>query len=954
MDRLEFLKSVLGDEGYYCAVGIKNGKKPIHKYYKTLEEVCTTADDFCANGIDAYFALGTFWKDGSREGGNVQQLRSLYVDIDYGPHHNKAAPYDTYEEAFGSLKSFCKEVGLQRPHVINSGGGIHAYWPLETPVDKEVWLPLSTQLKELCITNNLHIDTVVTTDAARILRIPATKNFKTEEGRDVSIIYPATRFGSVDHYVSILGEPIRPIKKMVQRDEVSDAILGHKDKSFKRIMRRTLNGTGCEQLRFMYEHQDQVDLASWRAALSIIKCCYDGEPFVHRISERHPKYTYEETEKVYNGTSGAISCAYIRTYMSEQGRSSVCDECPHWGKINTPLSLGIEVVEATEERVVEAVPEDSDTNEKVTYTIPKYPFPYFNGKNGGIFKRIKTKEGDEIEMEIYHNDFYVINRMRDRSVGDLIVLRLHLPHDGVREFTMPMGVVATSDEFKKQLYAQGVVATKLDELKSYILTSVKNMQGITGASEAYSQFGWVDDKCTAFVVGNKKVYADRIEPNFPTATTESLFPAFEKKGSFEAWKDAMEFYNKPGMEQHQFVIGLGFGSIFTHFTAVNAGIYHMYSPESGLGKTTALYAAMSIWGDPIRLVMKETDTTASKMLRLQVYKNILLCSDEMTNAFPKTLSDEAYQVTSGMQRSRLRSSTNEERTRGQPWKTTMVSTGNSSMTEKIQSWKAIPKGEMLRILDDRVKKVVNLSKEETDKLSISLLSNYGHVAVPYLQYVMRNIDGWKTTYENIQRDLDNEVGLSSVERFYSVMAVNGLLGLYIANKAGFTNFNLKRLKAWIVQMLTNALAEAEDVAMNPEEIISSFWAEHYSNILRIKSSTDLRKKDSEVEHLINPDATPRGELNLRYEFDVKKLYIRQEVLLAWCVKRGISYKELTHQMKLSGMAVKGSKRMGAGTRSDMGSQSVVIVNCKWMTDEKEEEIKRLAEITEANTHSAEP
>jgi len=41
-----------------------------------------------------------------------------------------------------------------------------------------------------------------------------------------------------------------------------------------------------------------------------------------------------------------------------------------------------------------------------SYTIPKYPFPFFRGKGGGIYLRAKDKEGEEYEDRIYPYDFY--------------------------------------------------------------------------------------------------------------------------------------------------------------------------------------------------------------------------------------------------------------------------------------------------------------------------------------------------------------------------------------------------------------------------------------------------------------------------------------------------------------------------------------------------------------------
>jgi hypothetical protein len=46
MNNLEFLQKVLGDEGYYCIVGLKNdtSKPPIQKFFQKLEDAVKVAD----------------------------------------------------------------------------------------------------------------------------------------------------------------------------------------------------------------------------------------------------------------------------------------------------------------------------------------------------------------------------------------------------------------------------------------------------------------------------------------------------------------------------------------------------------------------------------------------------------------------------------------------------------------------------------------------------------------------------------------------------------------------------------------------------------------------------------------------------------------------------------------------------------------------------------------------
>ena len=147
MDTTTFLASVLGDEGSYCVWGnrIADGRK-VQKFYPTIDALVHAAHSLDTEGFDAYFALGTFIEAGSREADNVQQLRAFFLDLDCGPTKD----YASQSDALSGLRTFCKQTGLPRPTLINSGRGIHVYWHLTAPVSRETWQPVADKLKALC------------------------------------------------------------------------------------------------------------------------------------------------------------------------------------------------------------------------------------------------------------------------------------------------------------------------------------------------------------------------------------------------------------------------------------------------------------------------------------------------------------------------------------------------------------------------------------------------------------------------------------------------------------------------------------------------------------------------------------------------------------------------------------------------------------------------------------
>lgn len=938
MNTLEFLQGILGDEGYYCIVGLKSEEKTVQKFYPKLEDAVAVAEGLSEKGYDAYYALCTLEDAKSRKIPNAKQLRSLYVDLDCG----EFKPYANQKDAYKALNSFCAEIGLPKPHMVNSGGGLHAYWPFTAPVDRKTWAPIANRLKSLCAEYDLYIDPSVTADPVRILRVPGTLNFKNEEPRPVAIARIGDGPFEIDDLRNVIGEELdlRSFKPRGEPDELTRSLIGNTTSRFKTILTKSLAGNGCQQIAYLYkeQHTGAIPEPIWRGGLSIARFCIDAKAAIRKISEKDPRYSVEGAEnKVHGLKGGPYTCAKF-----ESENPSLCKTCPLKGTIKSPIVLGREVQEATDEdNIVEDAPANVDQGHTQTYVIPKFPDPYFRGKEGGVFKRI-VKEDDEIEVPIYQNDIYVIRRVRDPELGESIVVRLHLPKDGVRDFTVALAMATSKDELRKELSRQGVIVGRVDEMVQYFSRWVNYMQETKKSDIARRQFGWTNKEHKSFILGDKEISADGVDYNPPSSATMQLIPAFEPKGSFEVWKETINFYNRTGMELHQFMIGLSIGSIFTDFTPINAALLHVYSQDSGIGKTTSGYAGLSIWGDPVRLAMKESDTFNSKMLRTEILKNIVAFYDELTNMTAKDASDFLYQITSGTQKNRMATSVNQERVRGEPWNLAGISTGNASLIEKIQAYKVLPKGEGMRVLEVRARPVPGLNKADTDILSSKLLNNYGHAAIPLLQHVMDHIDAFKQMYKETQLKLDKKLGFGPADRFHSVLVADGIMGLLVGRSAGIIDFDVKAVVAWLVGVVSAVKEQSESIDISEEGVLTMYLCENWNNILRIKSTDDARTKSSDLEHLVIPDASPRASFVARYEYDIRILYLYPNTFRDWCSRKQINHESIIDSLKRGRTRAKiEKKRMGKGTRMSLPAVDVLAINCKdFMDQDREEEIAR--------------
>jgi len=925
----KFLRDTLAEGGLYCLFASnKKEDTRIQKFYPSLDELESTAYDLDSKGFDVYFALGSFNTKGSRKVTNVKAFKSFFLDLDCGPSKD----FMTQRDAGDALRAFCKKLSLPKPTIVGSGRGLHVYWNLKEAVPFGDWLPVAEQLKKLCGNNKFAADPSVTADAARVLRVPHTHNHKPDVPSEVTILTQANPV-DFDHFSELLGGVPIPVPKKTyptKWNAVANVMAGNTEVSFKEILTKTMQSKGCEQLRRAVTEPNEVVEAVWRGVLSILKACSDGSrERAHTISKGYKEYSEEETDAKWDNLTP--DKRYTCSEFFKQNPDG-CEGCIHKDKLRTPLHIGSKVIEASAEDNVVVLPSATIPEAPIqTYVIPEYPSPYFRGINGGVYIRTRNGDGDVDEQLIYHNDIYVVKRIRDPEIGEAVLVRLHLPRDGVREFTMPLTSVTSKEEFRKQMAKEGVaeMSAGMEKLMKYTTTWVNELQATSGAEDARRQFGWTDAEGTSFVVGNREIFKDRIAFNAPSAHTLGLFPAFEPNGSLEGWKETLDFYNKDGFEVHQYVVGAGFGSILMHFIDdIACSALHIYSKASGVGKTTALNAAASIWGNPEDLLIHKADTMNLKMHRSEVLHSLPLLMDELTNTSPQELSNISYQFTSGKQRGRLVSGANQERVRGLPWSLLAVTTGNTSIIERIRMYKAGPNAEAQRILEARVPRMFNDYEDKalTDKFSRAISTNYGHAGVLFVQYVMNNKEAVMDLIDKVQYRIDKEAKLTSENRFWSVGVTVTLVGLILARRIGLVNYDVPKIQTWIVGVLVENKLRSEDMAISIEQTLTEYINEHIDNILRIKSTSDLRKQDgTPMDSIIVPEANPRNKLVARYETDVKKLYLMPKPFRAWCGEQQINYTALISDMMEKLGAVKMKMRISKGTQLNLPPTDVIVV-----------------------------
>jgi len=941
-----FLEIVLPAQGRYCAVSIDDKTKTIrrHHFVDSIDELAETAQRIDSSGLGTFFALSTFSAD-ERKAEKSVELRAFFVDIDVGPPtltkdgKLKEKAYRELPAAASALRAFVDSTGLPKPIIVSSGGGIHAYWPFTEPVAYEKWKPAATAFKTLCLTSKLGIDPQVSADGARILRMPGTNNYKLAEPRPVQIVMMGdgpTPFEQLVKLLPATAVDLSAAKAFAGGDETTKALAvgERKPSKFSLIVDRKQ----CAQMLHAVAEASTLEEPMWRAALSIAWNCVDAESAIVSVSEGHADYTYEATlQKAQRLTDKPHTCAWFR-----ENYPSRCEGCP--SKVTSPIQLGTFVAEASVDEEggyeVEAdlLPDNEPTSQPVKIKIPELPFPYFRAETGGIYRRVKNEDGDEIDPEeIYPQDLYVSNRFYDSDEhgdgdGELVTINLHLPHDGVRRFHAPVASLLSKDKLRDVLVKHGVIAygKKLDKIMAYLAESVRKLQSKFASNKTRSQMGWTPEG--NFVVGELEYTPSGVALAPSASGTRQLAPLFYAKGTLEGWREVIDFYNRPGMEGHAFGFLVGLGSSLLRLlnsTQVRGAVLNLVSNGSGTGKTTVQMAINSVFGHPVELLMAANDTAAARFHRLGTLNSICLTVDELTNATGEQLSALVYGSTSGRAPHRMEASSNKLRNNQTSWCSVTVTSSNAVMADALAAHRTAVEGELKRVIDLPVTIPTHISKAESDALFAKLADNFGVAGPVFIQHVVANRESVETALKDMQLRIDREAGFERNDRFYSAVCTLAMVAGLIGNKLELFSLDLKRIYAFAIKAVRDIRDSNAAVVGNANsmatEMIAKFIGENIDHIVIIESS-----KKGEPTAPLNTGKF-RGPLKMRYEPDTDELLVLASDLREYFVNRRVDFKasiQEFHRMGALKLSAKGEtsivRRIAAGV---VGSLSAPAARC---------------------------
>ena len=646
----------------------------------------------------------------------------------------------------------------------------------------------------------------------------------------------------------------------------------------------------------------------WNKACSIGQFCENREYVLEFISKDGKDYDFDSTLQKAARWTGPVTC--LTVYGDN---APICDACPHWGKITTPLQLGSVHTESAPPVVSLAMPGEETP---VQVVIPNPPTPYIRYK-GTICTESEDDDGKQDLKEIVPFDIYPVRIIRqtcsDNDVKELTQWCAHLHRVGDIYLDIPQTILADHRKLQLFLYEKGAYphSHKSLELQTFMSAYLRELSKQQDREKAYERMGWHGDFAD-FVIGESVVHRDgtvtkhRLSEAARNATKSSV----RTGGTLEGWKKAIQFYNRPGYEGHRMFLYAALASPLMIMTAYK-GMTLSAAGATGKGKSTILEACASAWGEPQTYVVNgNPDGTTINALyhKLSSYHNLPFTLDDTTERPPEEMRKLTLNIPQGRDKERMKG--NEHDGRNNSWCCFVLMSTNADDVAQITAIGKESQPHLMRLIpvwfnlvDDSTE-----AKIEADKFKKEYATHYGWAGPEFMRFVLPRLDKVKARIEMMIERVDRDIQVQSHERYWSAGVALAIVGALIARDIGLLEgFPIEQDYQWMLTHIHKMRQTALSHDLVPIDVVNDFLNAALPNTLVLSA-----KQTSNIDNIA---VRPHSALYVRHDFDEGGIYIARSAFAEYCAKNKISFKQIEERLERDGVIVNrnAQKVLGADT-----------------------------------------
>lgn len=789
MNAKEFFKEIYKgcNQGFVTLTSLPDRKT---KWFKVseIEKISNVAENV-GQKTNVFFGVGLRNKilsnglRGSEK--DISCITTLYADIDVkgDAHAQKSLP-----KAVNDAVTFLNNLKIQPSIIVKSGNGIHGYWLLEKPFKIEndkgrsyvvsIFKGFGKYINSEAKKFNWRIDNVY--DLARILRVPGSVNHKLKGGIKCEVIksslqrYNLKEFNQYTH-CNDMGAPISKNAHGVEKVVES-----------------------CEFIKYCVDNASNLPEPLWHAMITNLAPLKGGNNAIHKFSESYPKYNFDETERKIQRAiieNKPHTCEYIRENLNFDCNKNCHVKAPivyglpsfeerfkdllscneinvdeilseqnmklcAWAKFNHPseyarlkTKLKGKVNLRDFERAVRMANCTSQRNsvEKQNFKILKLdgidtlgsviPQGWEVSMKCGIQKILKNNNSDELVM-VCSCPIIISRRFENIDDGTQKAEIKFLNHNHWKSFIAPRSHIFNRTSIIK--YADSglpVSSGNASDIVKYLSDYESANEKCIPFVKSISRIGWIDREFFPYNVSDQIVF----ETEYKEAS--NIIDSTIGYGSSDIWlKSAAQLKNNPF---GRFILATSFASPLLEILNHRVFFVHIWH-DSKSGKTAAIKMAISVWGNPTKLMGSLNATSVGLERMAGILKHLPFAIDELQVLNNKRLSVENIIYSLGNGFGRLRGSKEGGIQETVSWRNDIITSGEQPMSKESSN-----DGVLTRVLELYGKPVND--KDTAHQLHLVSENNYGFAGKVFIKYLINDVLKVKgkaqTDFDMIRKDI---------------------------------------------------------------------------------------------------------------------------------------------------------------------------------------------------------
>lgn len=779
-----------------------------------------------------------------------------------GPAHKEQNLPETLEELLSFLH------GLECPPsiVVHSGNGVHTYWLLQEYItvteENRGWIKRIVKGYEkhthrLGTERGWKFDPVA--DLARVLRIPGTLNHKSDPPKQAVVIeanltrYPLSAFEKhADAQKAYSGSkiPFTPNPELVG--------------PAKRILE------GCGFIRYCRDDSANLPEPAWYAMVTNVAPASDGIEAVHELSAEYGDYSIEETDRKIRHAleqNKPHGCQYIRDCLGF--------DCPAGGcGVKAPVVFSLYTKEERVRQLMEKNLTAEDVFAENTLSLMVYAKEKLPGEYGKFKLRLRRLSISlrDFERAVIHQE----ETERTKAIGFEVIrggpislpdIDLHgavepdgfsvSAQDGIWKTAMSLGVSVTLpvaaepvvitrklenvDDGQEKLeitfrrngrfksiriprsaalnktqlirYADSglpVNSGNAEDMVSYLAAYEAKNNSCIPCIRSIDRIGWVGKEFYPYRMDGE------MELETDAASVSQMIGGLTQEGTQEAWMKAAETVRAGSISRA--VLAGSFASPLLHWLKHRVFLAHVWHDSRG-GKTATLKLALSVWGDPVKLLTSYHATAVGLERSCAAMMHLPMGLDELQALAEKRMTVESIVYSLGNGFGKLRGAKNGGLQKTLQWRNIILSTGEMPLIRENSM-----DGVGSRVLELYGRPIA----DETTARELHQVSerNYGHAGKRYIEYLTEEIlseeDALENLYRKMQNSLREEYQKNRADEpgvHFDNIAVL-CLGDYLSSMSVFA---LTEEEAWAQAVRLGTELLENNAQLQPEDSIQRAW-----------------------------------------------------------------------------------------------------------------------------------